>query len=386
MSKTLRCTRVGGRGALPAFVLALAAIGGASPLAQDGPAARAKAVELSRTWAAIGEGDYARAQRTAGELRRRYPSDHAAIAVSVAAIAGAGQPTAALDAYEQWLQRTRHEDVFLLQPIAAGTLAAIAASPDAGLAAEALSRLAASDRDAAQGALARRTDAGPEFDGVRAALGDKPALQRLVANFSAPTSREKLLALHAAAGVSDLPPAAITPMLADPAPPVRVAAIETLARVQGPAATDALRPLLDDEDAFVKGSAAVALGRLGDPSALAILTQMLQSDAGDTIAMAAIVLKERGLDVSGAADRILADPNPLSQLAAIPLLPDASRAQALINEAASDPNPVVRGRAARFMSAAANDLPAIRRLLRDPGPEVRLNAAEALLRLAGSGR
>jgi HEAT repeat protein len=369
---------------MPAFVLALAALGGASPLAQDSKAARAKAVELSRTWAAIGEGDYARAERTAGELLHRYPSDHAAIAVTVVATAGAGKPTAALDAYEQWLQRTRHEDVFLLQPIAAGTLAGMVAGADVGLAVEALSKLAASDPDAAQGALARRTDAGPEFDGVRAALGDKPALQRLVANFSAPTSREKLLALRAAAGVPDLPPAAITPLLADPAPPVRAAAIETLARAQGPAATDALRPLLDDADAFVKATAAVALGRWGDPAALAILTQMLQSDAGDTIAMAATVLKERGLDVSGAADRILADPNPLSQLAAIPLLPDASRAQALVNQAASDPNPVVRSRAAQFLTATTNDLPTIRRLLRDPGPEVRLNAADALLRLTTS--
>jgi hypothetical protein len=235
-------------GAFAASMLALTFLGGGSPLAQDSTAARSKATELSRAWAAIGTADFARAEQIASALLRTNPSDHAAIAVNVAAITGAGKPVAALDAYEGWLQRTRHEDMFLLQPIAAGTLAEIAGGADLGLAVDALSKLAASDPDAARGALARRTDAGPEFDGVRAALGDKAAVTRLVDAFSAPTSREKMLALRSAAGVADLPPTAIAPLLADPAPPVRAAAIETLARVQGTAAADALRPLLADPD------------------------------------------------------------------------------------------------------------------------------------------
>src|SRR5687768_2696843 len=97
------------------LVLALAVLGG-DAVAQDSVASRSRAVELSRAWGAIGEGDYARAARVADGLLRRNPSDHAAISVSITATAAAGNPFAALDLYEQWLQRTRHEDVFLLQP------------------------------------------------------------------------------------------------------------------------------------------------------------------------------------------------------------------------------------------------------------------------------
>ena len=188
-----------------ATLIAFAALG-ASPIAQDSTAARSKATELSRSWAAIGQGDYARAEQIAAALLRANPSDHSAIAVGVAATAGAGKPIPALDLYEEWLRRTRHEDVFLLQPIATGILAAIAGGDDLGLAVEALSNLAASDPDAARGVLDKRTDAGPEFDRVRAELGDKAAVTRLVDNLGAPTSREKLMALQALAGVADIPP------------------------------------------------------------------------------------------------------------------------------------------------------------------------------------
>jgi len=366
-------------------MLALAMLGGTVAQAQDSAAARSRAAELSRAWAAIGTADFARAQQVAAALLRGNPADHAAIAVNVAAIVGAGQPVDALNAYEQWLLRSRHEDVFLLLPIGTGTLASIASGTDLGLAVEALSKLAAFDPDAARAVLAARADPGADFDGVRASLGDESAVTRLTEALAAPTSREKLLALRHSAGVAKLPPAAVTPLLSDPAPPVRAAAIETLARVQGNAAADSLRPLLDDPDLFVQATAAVALGRLSDPRALGMLTRMLSSDIGDNVAMAAPVLKERGVDVSAATEKILADPNPLTRLSAVPLLSDASRAQSVLSQAASDSNPVVRARAAQFMTTALNDLPAIRRLLRDSNAEVRLGAADSLLHLS-SGR
>ena len=369
------------------LALCVLLVAGATPAAsQDSPAARANASELSRAWAAIGAGDYAKAEELAGALLRRDPSAHAAITVAVAAMAGADKPTAALDAYEQWLQKSRHEDVFLLQPIAASTLASLAAGADVGLAVEALSKLAASDADAARAALGKRADAGPEFDGVRAALGDKSAITRLANALSAPSSREKLLALRHAAGVADLPSTAVVPLLSDPAPPVRAAAIETLARMQGLTGADTIRPLLDHPDPFVQANAAVALGKLQDPAGVERLTRMLESPAADTAAMAAAVLKARGVDVSAAAERILADPNPLTRLSAVPLLSDASRAQAVLGQAAADPNPVIRARAGELLAATVSDLATLRRLLRDGSGEVRMGAAASLLHFAAPRR
>ena len=385
MSRTSRPHAVNGARGLTMLAFALAALSG-NAIAQDSTAARSRAIELSRAWAAIGEGDYGRAARVADGLLRRNPSDHAALSVSITATAVAGSSTAALDVYEQWLKRTRHEDVFLLHPVATAALVELGAGADVGLAIDALSKLAGSDPDAAGAALARRTDAGPPFDGVRAALGDTAAVARLTATLAAATSRERLLALRAGEGVADLPAAAITPLLSDPAPPVRAAAIETLARVQGAAAIERLQPLLDDADAYVQATAAVALGRVGDTAGLERLHVMIGSPVADTAAMAALVLKDRGVDVSAVAERILAEPNPLTRLSAIPLLRDPVRAQLLMSEAAADGNPVVRARAGQLVTQEGRDIPTIRRLLRDANAEVRLGAAVALLRVAPAAR
>ncbi|HMC78450.1 MAG TPA: HEAT repeat domain-containing protein, partial [Vicinamibacterales bacterium] len=237
-------------------VVSAASAPGAS--AQDSPEARAKAVQLSRGWAAIAEANFGRAGELAAAMLREDPADHAALAVGVAAAVGAGRPTEALDAYDQWQRRTSQEDVFLLRPIAAGTLLAIAGGTDAGLAGEALSRLATGDPAAARAFLAAHPEGGAVFDPLRASLGDKAAAARIIGGLSATTGRERLLALNAARGLAQVPVEAVTPLLSDPAPPVRAAAVETLARVQGAEAAATLRPLLADDDPWVRANAAVA--------------------------------------------------------------------------------------------------------------------------------
>jgi HEAT repeat protein len=337
-------------------------------------------VEVSRAWSAIGQGDYARAEQYAAAALRLAPADHAAINVSIAALVGGAKTIPALEAYEQWLQRTRQEDAFVLRPIGAGTLVDIAGGADVGLAVEALTKLAVSDADAARAALAKR-GVEPAFDGVRATLGDKAAEARVLEGFSAASSRDKLLAIRASQGLDGIPLTAVAPLLTDSAPPVRAAAVELLSRTQGTGAVEAMKPLLADSDPFVQATAAVALGRRGDPEGLERLRGMLDSPIGDTAAMAAAVLKGRGVDVSAAVERILADAaaNPLTRLSAIPLLTDAPRAHAMLSDAASDPNPVIRARAAQLLVPANADLALLRKLLRDPSNEVKLRAAESLL-------
>lgn len=362
------------------LVVAWSAMAAAPLAAQDSPAARTNATELSRAWASIGQGDYARAEQLATALLRTNPVDHGAIAVGVSAIAGSGRSLAALDLYEQWFGRSGHEDAFLLQPVAGATLVELGASPDVGLAVEALSKLAHADPDAARVALGKRPESDIAFDGVRASLGNTAARQRLVERLLVENSRDRLVALQIASGVDTLPPMAVLPLLGDTAPPVRAAAIEALARLQGRAAIEVLRPLISDSDPFVQATAAVALARLGDATGLAVVTQMADSPVGDTAAMAAAVLKEKGADVSAIAERVLADANPLTRLSAVPLLADdPARAQILLTQAAGDSNPVIRGRAGQLLSQMGHDVGTVRRLLRDANPEVRVAAAAGLL-------
>jgi HEAT repeat protein len=67
--------------------------------------------------------------------------------------------------------------------------------------------------------------------------------------------------------------------LGNPSAEVRAAAAETLTRIGGPPAEDALRATLDDRIPFVRASAAVALGVIGSRAALPRLLEMARSDA-----------------------------------------------------------------------------------------------------------
>ena len=98
------------------------------------------------------DGRAAEAARIAEELLRQSPRDHAGATIVVLAAASSGAG-AALDAYERWLDASRHEDAFILEPVARAVLQEIAASRGT-LDAEAKERLAASTKDGAETDLA----------------------------------------------------------------------------------------------------------------------------------------------------------------------------------------------------------------------------------------
>src|SRR3954466_15794082 len=123
------------------YGLAMLAVAVAAQPAGAQETSRARAAELSRSWAALAQGEYARAEKIGTTLLQGNPADHDAVTVSIAASVGAGRSGTALDRYESWLRLSRHEDIFLLQPIAGGMLSEIAAGTDVGLAIEALNRL-----------------------------------------------------------------------------------------------------------------------------------------------------------------------------------------------------------------------------------------------------
>lgn len=369
-------------------VLAVVALSADSAgVSQEAAAPPARPTALSRAWAAIAGQKYDAADQLVDRLLVQNPMDHAALLVRLAARSGAGRTPAALDAYERWLNRSRTEDVFLLEPIAVATLTGLAASPDPGIASMGMARLARYHPETVRLLLQRTKLSSPALDAVAAALGDAGARTRLADAMSSPVPRVKLLALTqiASGQVTRIDSRALVPLLSDPAPPVRAEAARALAAAGGVAVADNVRPLLQDPDGYVRASAAVALGHLGDTEGLQALEQMLASPVGDTALMAAEVLKTRGVDVSAAADRALQDENPLTRLSAIAFIQgaDPTRAAGLLREAARDPNPVIRSRAAELLEQlAVEDIALLRSLLGDDSPEVRTCAASALLRLA----
>lgn len=327
---------------------------------------------LSRAYAALAGGKPAEARRLAEQVLASAPRHHAAATVAVAA-ASAASASAGLDVYERWLDASRHEDAFALEPVALAVLRALAAVKGP-VETDARQVLEASERTGASG------QAGDQ-EGAESGRSIAEQLGR-------PDSANKVLLLKALArsGYRGATPQ-VRRLLADPVPDHRAAAADTLAALEATDAIPDLRVLLQDPASEVRASAAAALHRLGDGSGDTLLSDLLASGIPDIQLQAAEAMVND--PPSAWASQILplltAEAPMTRLLAARLLLPvEPEQARQVIAGLLADPNPVVVGELARTLAEEGlADLPTIRQLLRHASPEARLQGARALLRLTG---
>jgi HEAT repeat protein len=145
----------------------------------------------------------------------------------------------------------------------------------------------------------------------------------------------------------------LTPMLTDPQPVIRAAAIEALARINHTPALSAIARALGDESDDVHVAAVVALSRMD----AAAVTRALRADVPPT---------KRA--IRGALDVMVANPHPDQRM--------------LVEACVADDEPSVRRAAVMALSAqvmpeATEDLAP---MLKDPAPEVRREVLHALAR------
>ncbi len=358
---------------------------------------------IATGWTALAQGRVDDAVRAADLVLARRMSDHRAVDLKIEALSS-NQPVRGLDVYEGWLTRTRTEDLFLLIPVAKGTLEQIAQGSDTALRLLALERLArAGDSQAA----ARMTELNKAASGVNDAQlaleGDTQAATRLTNEKTAATVPPQLLAKALPqAGAAAVP--MLRALLKHPAAPVRMDAAIGLGKIGAAEAIPDLKALMADPE--VRSYAAVALVRLGDTEAEPLVQEMLQSSVSDMRVLGAQAYEGKGPGPWVAALMpALQDPNGLTRIRAAELLAPVApeSARPVLLEAANDPNPVVRAdvlrvmeRTERLSSSSVDpadpsttttvgnptDLPTLRRLLRDPDATIRLHAAGTLLALA----
>jgi hypothetical protein len=368
-------------------VVVVLVVGCFARLAAQQRAADPSVSAVARAWTAIAEGRPADGARAADEALRTAPRNHEAVNAKIAALA-LGEPLRALDAYEAWLRRT--EDVFLLEPIARGVLAAIAGGNDVALQISALEELARAGGSAARDRLAQlQASKNPAAGAALARLGDQQARTALIASAQSGASPEAAAELLDAAGPGAVP--VLRQLLKHPAPPVRADAAAALGKLKASDAVDDLRSAMTDPNPLVSASAAVALTRLGDHQGEAKTQQMLESDLPDFRLMAAEAYIGRGSGPWVAAiTPLLRDENALTRLRAASLIapvdPDAARE--VLMAGARDPNPVIRSEALRMAgdqpASSSIDIPVLRRALRDTDATVRMRAAEAILAIIAS--
>ena len=325
---------------------------------------------LSRGWSRLAAGQPVEAATIAEGLLTRTPRDHDALSLAMSARVAEKKPLAALDVYERWLKASGSEDVYALEHAARGTLEAIAADEDRGLALVALEGLVRA--------------------GVAGASARLKRLQGAVApDAGRPEGRIEALR---SAGAGSIP--ALREMVREQKGPVRANALRALAALNAQEALEDARGYLADPDPLVRAYAAVALARFGDAEGDRRVKQMLESPVADVrlIGAEAYAGRDAGAWVDAVVP-LLEDPNGLNRLRAAELLGPVRPELALpvLEKAATDANPVVRADAARILAtpgttpATTGTLPLFRRLLRDPDPAVRVRGAVGIIAIAVPG-
>jgi HEAT repeat protein len=355
------------------------------------------AAVLGEGWTALGAQQPARAIEAARRLLKSDPGNHDALALEVAALTAPSQaqPIQALDAYERWLNVSKREDIFLLQPIAMSLLRQLAQSTEPRVRLFALAALAENgDAEATQALQALIAEQGVpvEIDASLAQAGDQAATARLEKQVAAGGIRDTSRAIYAleranARGATK----AIIGALKHSAPPTRMAAANALAAFGATEAIPALKEMLNDPEPPVKNMAAVALARLGDSSG-GVTLQSLENSSLSEYRLMAATSAARENPAGPWADKVqplLVDPDTMVRLGALRLLLDHGRendqTRQALSTALADPTPAVRTEAAGMLRAVgrqrpgAQDLPSLRRLLRDRLPEVQIEAAGAML-------
>jgi HEAT repeat protein len=360
---------------------------------------------IGNGWSALGAGRADDAVKAADTVLARKAGDHRAVDLKIEALSSS-QPLRALDAYETWLSRTRIEDVFLLAPIARGTLEQVAAGADPVLQKLALRRLADSG-DARAGARLLEMSKGAGVTDLQRALdGDAAAATRLIQSKAVLQLPPHTLArVLPAAGAAAVP--TLRGLLKHPAAPVRMEAALSLGKLGATDAIPELKALMGDPE--VRSYAAVALTRLGDADGEQVVQELLQSPVLDLRVLGAQAYEGKEGPWVQALMPALKDPNGLTRVRAAELLapvaPEAARPVLL--EAAKDPNPVVRADVMRILERTemtspptepgADTIPGanpdgrqglatLRQLLRDADPTTRLYAAGAILNFVRGGK
>jgi len=331
------------------------------------------ATALSRAYAALAAGRTADAQRVAEQLLADQPRHHGAATVAVLAASSSGSVTA-LDVYEAWLTASRHEDAFMLEPVAIAVLGQLGSG--GGIV-----------QDEAKALLASLGVGGAPGSPKPQTTADRG--RELAADLGSAEGGSKVLRLRSLAltGYRDAAPQVLR-LLTDPTPEIRAAAADTLGQLGASEAVTPLQAALADTASEVRVSAALALHRLGDASGDALVTELLASGIPDMQLQAADAMEaDSPASWVPYIEPLLASDAPMTRLNAarlmLPVAPD--KARPVLEGLFAHDNPVVVGEMAKtLVDQRLADLPTIRRLLRHPSSQARLQGATALMRLTGA--
>ncbi|ODS56392.1 MAG: hypothetical protein ABS36_08365 [Acidobacteria bacterium SCN 69-37] len=381
-----------GGGRLAALVLLLVSgLGFAQPaVAQTrtvpGAVPTEEAAAIAEGWAAVAQGQLARAAAVAGRLMQNHPRDPAVIALAVeAAIAQQGWE-AGLGAYEQWVSGRAVEDFYVLRRVARALLYDAATSLTNIQLRTDVANALARDGDTDVAAYVRLSAEQASVDArTLAAAGDGRAVAELAAALpDDPRPVDSIRALGRSRSQSAIKP--VLQMLDSPRPEIRAAAALALGDLDARTTVPQLSQVLEsDVQLLPRMAAASSLLRMGNQAPLRFVQDWFDSEAADVrlkAAEIAAVNPDAGWEAR--VRQLLEAPDPMVRIGAARLLakhdPGASRwaMQGLVN----DQNLAIREEAQRVLpETIGGDFAELRRFLRAADPETRVRAALQIVEL-----
>lgn len=285
-----------------------------------------------------------------------------------------GQPEAALQAYSRLVLPGRSEDHSLLRELAWAFLVNRVRDPHEHVRIAAYTGLAE---------LASREAIPLLDDGL---LDSSIAVRTRAAEGLGRAAEQIKQARSADAGLPGVTATGLTRALADPAPAVRIAALNALGEIGGPGVADRLLHITRTEDGPASVFALGALVKLGNPEALSeLLNAATLPDAATRMAALGVLGRLRRASSLSLLSQSVYDPDPSVRAfaaGAIGEFGDPAGAAALTH-ALGDEHPRVRSVAAASLGrlGAAQARPLLWQAARDPVEYVRAGAVEGLLRL-----
>jgi hypothetical protein len=346
-----------------------------------------EAAALTSGWALLAEGRAGEAAQLAARLQSASPRNTAVLALAVEAEIALRGATASLNWYEQWLGGRALDEAGALRRVARAFLYEWARqTTDGASRAAALKALAEDGDGVAFQVLNELAGQGGRFDlAAMAALGNRDAVQRLVANLNAaPGLRTREIEALGASGSPD----AVAPLIAvlrDPDEVNRAAAASALGRLGQREAIEPLKLALNDARGAVRLEAAGALYAMQDFSGYQQLVDLTASDNPHIRMSGAALLASQPNDAWRVeVERLLGESDPYVRLQAARLLAphDPERAETVVRELMRHPDRAIPEAAAPILAEIVPDtLAALRPLLRRPEGAVAVKAASRLLGL-----
>jgi len=372
----------------------LAAFAATASVAAQGARGQSAAPALDQARRAITAGQPAVALRILEPLLARTPGDKDVVGLAIQAFVALDDTTQAYALYDMFTQTAGAPAADLLKPIAVKELRNVIADAvhDPRLSTEAFERLARDGDAGAAGSLRQNGASAPTrvallADGALSRLGDENATKRIESAIAVQDDLPKTAEAEALIGTgkADLAPL-LVPLLKNPDPYTRAAAVEGLATLGHKAAVDDMRVLLKDPFVEVRTKTALALSRLGDSAGRDIVSAMLRSPVPDVRLNAleanpALIGAERVAIIRA----LLTDRDPMNRIRAAEALARdyPEEARGVLVPLTKNPDSMARREATRVLGGLTPvDLDLSRQLMVDSEPWVRMYAAGAVLKAA----